>query len=200
MTASVARLFLASESPRRREILTSLGLDFEAAGVDIEECQNPGETPLDMVRRLAIQKARAAASALPHDTLVIGSDTAVVCDGEAFGKPGDQNAAAEMLRRLSGRWHEVMTGVALLGPDREDVAVSITRVRFRDIDPAEAAIYWQSGEPADKAGGYAIQGLGGVFVAAIEGSYSGVVGLPVYETAALLRGAGVDVLAPGPAG
>ena len=98
---------------------------------------------------------------------------------------------------MSDRWHEVITAVALLGPDNLEIAVSFTRVRFREIDPAEAALYWQSGEPADKAGGYAIQGLGGVFVEAIEGSYSGVVGLPVFETATLLRRAGVDILKVG---
>jgi len=192
MAAEVG-LFLASASPRRREILAGLGLEFESAGVDIEERQEPGESPAAMVERLAVEKARAAARAA-GDRLVIGSDTAVVLDGEAFGKPADEAEAADMLRRLSGRWHEVMTAVAVLGPRRLEVATSVTRVQFREIDPAEAAVYWQSGEPADKAGGYAIQGLGGLFVAAIEGSYSGVVGLPVFETATLLRRAGLDVL------
>lgn len=189
-----ARLHLASASPRRREILAGLGLSFDAAGVDIEERQNPGESPAEMVRRLSVEKARAATACVPEGTLILGSDTAVVLDGQVFGKPVQGTEAVEMLLRLSGRWHEVMTGVALLGPCGPDVAISVTRVQFRDIDPAEAAIYWQSGEPVDKAGGYAIQGLGGVFVQTIEGSYSGVVGLPVFETATLLRRAGLDVL------
>ena len=165
--------------------------------MDIEERQEPGETPRAMVERLAEAKARTASVGLSPSTLIIGSDTAVVLDGRAFGKPTDAAEAAEMLGRLSDRWHEVITAVALLGPDNLEIAVSFTRVRFREIDPAEAALYWQSGEPADKAGGYAIQGLGGVFVEAIEGSYSGVVGLPVFETATLLRRAGVDILKVG---
>ncbi len=187
-------LILASGSPRRREILASLGLNFDVAAADIDERQNAGESPADMVKRLAEAKARAVAVRSPTDALVIGSDTAVVLDGQVFGKPVNADDAASMLQRLSGRWHEVMTAVALLEDGRADVAISITRVRFRDIDPAEAAIYWQSGEPADKAGGYAIQGLGGVFVEALEGSYTGVVGLPVFETATMLRRAGLDIL------
>lgn len=133
---------------------------------------------------------------MPAACAVIGADTAVALGDRWFGKPAGQADAAAMLAALSGRTHEVLTGVAVHRDGRLRTALSRTSVTFRDIDPEEAAHYWHSGEPADKAGGYAIQGLGGVFVAAIEGSYSGVVGLPVFETAALLSGAGLPLLCP----
>ncbi len=145
-----------------------------------------------MVLRLAREKARAGAPAAA--AVVIGADTAVVLGDEIFGKPLDEADALGMLARLSGRTHEVMTGVAVWDGEQMRACLSRTEVQFREIRPDEALAYWQSGEPADKAGAYAIQGLGGVFVESIAGSYSGVVGLPVYETTALLREAGISVL------
>jgi septum formation protein len=145
-----------------------------------------------MVLRLACEKARAGAPAEP--AIVIGADTAVVLGAEIFGKPAGEADALDMLARLSGQTHQVVTGVAVWDGRAMRSAISCTDVQFREIRPDEALAYWQSGEPADKAGAYAIQGLGGVFVEALSGSYSGVVGLPVYETMALLREAGISVL------
>ncbi len=185
-------LYLASSSPRRREILEALGLEFSVEAVDVDEYRLADETPEKMVLRLAAAKARAAG--IDESQLVIGSDTAVVLDGEVLGKPQNRDEAVTMLLSLSGRRHCVLTGVALRGPDGVQTTLSVTEVRFREISRDEALAYWQSGEPCDKAGAYAIQGLGGAFVEAIEGSYSGVVGLPVYETTQLLQKAGINVL------
>lgn len=186
------QLYLASTSPRRREILAALDLDFKLAYVDVDEAPLGGESPGDMVLRLAAEKAEAAEAG--GTDLVLGADTAVVVDDETLGKPRDQDDALRMLDRLSGRSHRVLTGVALRGPHGTRTALSDTNVEFREISRDEALSYWQSGEPQDKAGAYAVQGLGGAFVARIEGSYSGVVGLPVFETVALLRDAGLDVM------
>ncbi len=197
MTKRSFKLHLASASPRRREILTALGLEFTAAGVDLDECRVGKETPEAFVLRLAEEKALAARSSVATDTVVLGADTAVVLDGEIFGKPENEAEGVAMLLRLAGRSHEVLTGVAVAARDGTTTGCSRTRVRFRDIDPEEARDYWHSGEPADKAGGYGIQGLGGIFVAELEGSYSGVVGLPVFETATLLAAAGIRILGSG---
>jgi len=188
---SITRLHLASSSPRRRRILERMGLDFTAAGVGVDERQLPDEPAAVMVVRLAAEKACAAAA--DPGTAVLGADTAVVLDGEVFGKPADQADALRMLARLSGRRHQVMTGVAVRSAGTTRSALSVTDVTFREINPDEALDYWQSGEPAGKAGAYAIQGQGGAFVASIAGSYTGVVGLPVTETAELLRWAGIEV-------
>lgn len=145
-----------------------------------------------MVLRLAAAKASAAN--VVEGRLVLGADTAVVLRGRVLGKPRDESDAIEMLMNLSGHSHTVLTGVALQTPHGSEAVISATDVRFREIDRDEASAYWQSGEPRDKAGAYAIQGLGGMFVEAISGSYSGVVGLPVFETVKLLQAAGVDVL------
>ncbi len=185
-------LHLASESPRRKEILTALGLEFTARAAAIEECRLAEESPEQMVLRLAIAKASAAD--VDPDRFVIGSDTEVVLDGEALGKPRGQDEAVEMLLRLSGRGHRVLTGVALRGPDGVQTALSSTDVFFREISRDEALAYWRSGEPCDKAGAYGIQGRGGAFVESIAGSYSGVVGLPIFETALLLKQAGIDIV------
>lgn len=188
---TVPKLHLASSSPRRSRILEGMGLEFTASGVDIDERRHPGEAADTMVLRLAAEKA-AAVPAAPG-TVVLGADTAVVLDGEVFGKPGDEADALRMLARLSGRRHQVMTGVAVHAGDATTRVLSVTDVTFREIGPDEAHEYWQSGEPRGKAGAYAIQGLGGAFVANIAGSYTGVVGLPVVETADLLRAAGIDL-------
>lgn len=185
-------LHLASTSPRRQEILRSLGLEFTVMGVAIDERRLPGETPQQMVLRLAAKKA--AAVDLEDGQLVIGADTIVLLGDKVLGKPCHCDAAVEMLLSLSGRSHTVLTGVALRSCADTKTVLSATEVRFREIGRDEAIAYWHSGEPCDKAGSYAIQGLGGAFVAAISGSYSAVVGLPVFETAALLKKAGIDVM------
>lgn len=184
-------LHLASGSPRRREILEALGIGFSFAGVHIDESTVPGERPEAMVLRLA--KAKAAAA---EDTTcpVLGADTAVVLGQQVFGKPRDRDDGLDMLERLSGRTHRVLTGVALKSAAGVATALSATDVHFRVISREEAMAYWHSGEPWDKAGAYAIQGIGGVFAEEIRGSYSGVVGLPVFETARLLEAAGLPIL------
>jgi septum formation protein len=188
--SSSPQLYLASTSPRRREILQSLGIEFEVALVETDERPLEGESAEDLVLRLAIAKAEAATGA----EYVMGSDTVVVLDERVLGKPLDADDAVEMLLTLSGRSHSVLTGVALKTPNGTRVVLSKTDVWFREIDRDEAIRYWHSGEPADKAGSYGIQGLGGMFVEAIKGSYSGVMGLPVFETVELLKSAGIEVL------
>jgi len=189
---TVPKLHLASASPRRQEILAALGLTFTSAGVDLDECRLDGESAQDMVLRLA--QAKAAAATVDEPTIVIAADTAVVLSGEVYGKPVDRKDCLAMLQDLSGRTHQVLTGVAVRSAQGVQTVLSTTEVQFREISPDEALAYWQSGEPRDKAGAYAIQGKGGVFVMAISGSYSGVVGLPVFETAELLRDAGLNIL------
>ena len=186
-------LHLASASPRRRELLTALGLDFSYDGVAIDESALPGEVPSDMVLRLATSKARTAYESGEHPAPVLGADTIVLVDDRVFGKPASKEEALAMLASLSGRTHQVLTGVAVVANGELQTAISRTEVRFREIHPDEAEAYWQSGEPAGKAGAYAVQGLGGIFVSAINGSYTGVVGLPVFETVNLLRRAGIEL-------
>lgn len=185
-------LILASASRRRRDLLAALGARFEVRPADIDEVRGPGEAPDAMVLRLAAAKITAVAA--PEGAIVLGADTAVVLDDEVYGKPTGEREALAMLARLSGRTHLVYSGVAVYAGGRLTTALSRTEVRFREIAPAEARRYWRTGEPAGKAGAYAIQGFGGLFVASIMGSYSGVVGLPVFETAGLLRDAGIDLL------
>jgi len=184
-------LYLASSSPRRRELLEQIGVHYKIRPVDVSERVNPGEAPEEYVLRLALAKARAGRAALAVPAPVLGADTAVAVDDAILGKPRDRDDALAMLARLSGREHRVLSGVALVEGEREESRLSVTRVRFRVLAPGEAAAYWASGEPADKAGAYAIQGLAAVFVERIEGSYSGVMGLPLFETAELLERFGV---------
>jgi septum formation protein len=188
-------IYLASGSPRRRELLAQLGLSFDLLVTDIDESLQSGELADAYVCRLARDKARAALGQMPvRRAPVLGADTAVVVDRHILGKPADRETAAAMLRRLSGRDHDVLTAVALVDADgdeqREAVAVSRTVVTFRALSDAEIDGYWATGEPCDKAGGYAIQGFGAIFIEAIHGSYSGVMGLPLFETAHLLNGFG----------
>ena len=187
-------LHLASASPRRREILTALRFSFTWEGVDIDESALAQESVSDMALRLATSKARTAFDSRDYGVPVLGADTLVVIDDRVFGKPKSKEEALHMLACLSGHTHQVLTGVAVLTNGRPETAVSRTDVQFREIRPDEAEAYWQSGEPAGKAGAYAVQGLGGIFVSAIHGSYTGVVGLPVYETAELLVRAGIELL------
>ncbi|MCE4053796.1 Maf family protein [Pseudomonas sp. Au-Pse12] len=189
-------LYLASGSPRRRELLTQIGVPFTAISADIDETPLADESPAAYVERLARGKAAAGRGLITSSesqapACVLGADTAVVLDGRILGKPLDQADALAMLMALSGREHEVLTAIAVLDGERCESRVVRSLVRFRPISPEEAALYWASGEPCDKAGGYAIQGLAAVFVAGLNGSYSAVVGLPVCETAELLGHFGI---------
>lgn len=179
-------IILASGSPRRHELLLQLGVEHEIMAVDINESCLTAESPDECVERLALEKARAAL-ALSGQALVIGSDTMVVVDDNILGKPRDRVDGLQMLECLSGRAHEVLTAVAVITTERELSCVQRSKVVFRQLSAAEMAAYWQTGEPSDKAGGYAIQGIAAQFVEYLEGSYSGVMGLPLYETAELLR-------------
>jgi septum formation protein len=184
-------LILASRSPRRAELLRQVGIPFQAVSAAIDETVKPGETPADYVRRLALAKADAVRRHYP-EAPILGSDTAVVLNGRILGKPAGRDAAVEMLLALGGHTHEVLTGVALLSPEGHPrYALSISEVSFRKVDTDEAGAYWASGEPADKAGSYAIQGLGAAFVRHIAGSYSGIMGLPLFETLKLLSEVGI---------
>lgn len=188
------RVLLASASPRRAELLRQLGLSFEAGPVDIDETPFPGEGPGAYVERLAREKALEGYRRFGGGgALVLGSDTTVVLDGLILGKPVDIADARRLLRALSGRGHQVMTGVALATENGVQARISVTDVTFRELDPREIEAYCATGEPMDKAGGYGIQGRGGAFVTAISGSYSAVVGLPLDATASLLADAGLPV-------
>ena len=189
-------LYLASQSPRRRELLGRLGLPFAVLDVDVPERRDPGEHALDYVRRVARDKARAGLERLGDArNWVLGADTEVVLDDDVFGKPRDAADAAAMLRRLSGRTHQVLSAVILAGHAGEHAALSVSDVTFGPLDEAAIAAYVASGEPDGKAGAYAIQGNAQAFVAHLSGSYSGVMGLPLYETAGLLRAAGLTAAA-----
>ncbi|MDZ5433453.1 Maf family protein [Pseudomonas fluorescens] len=187
------RLYLASNSPRRRELLTQIGVPFTAISADIDETPLTHESPSAYVERLARGKAAAGRDSVVSNApfCVLGADTAVVLDGKILGKPVDEADACAMLNMLSGKEHEVLTAIALLEGARCESRVVRSVVRFRPIDSNEAVAYWASGEPRDKAGGYGIQGLGAVFVAGLDGSYSAVVGLPLCETAELLGHFGI---------
>lgn len=182
---------LASASPRRRALLATIGVPVTVHPCDIDETPLVGETAQAYVQRLAVAKAEAAAPLTELPTL--GSDTAVVVDGRILGKPADAKDAAEMLRLLSGRCHEVLTAVAVSGPEGMLSCCVATQVTMREISADEIAAYWRTGEPADKAGGYAIQGLAAIFVKQIQGSHSAVVGLPLFETTHLLCRQGVPI-------
>ncbi len=187
------RLILASRSPRRRQLLAQTGVAFEMAAPDVGEATRSGETPESYVTRLAEAKARAIGRTDDRELVVLGADTTVVLGGRIMGKPAGSAEAARMLADLAGREHRVLTAVAVRrGVDLSTTVVS-TDVRMTPMTPDEIEWYAASREPLDKAGAYAIQGLGGLFVESISGSYSNVVGLPLAETARLLRGAGVVV-------
>lgn len=192
----MTRLYLASRSPRRAELLTQIGVAFQCIDLEVDERVLPGEAAADYVERLARAKAEAGLALLGDGGQVLGADTAVVLDGRILGKPADREDGLAMLAALSGRSHEVLTGVAVASGDGLASRVVRSRVSFRALDAGEALAYWNTGEPCDKAGGYGIQGLAAVFVSHLEGSYSGVVGLPLCETAQLLREAGVACWQP----
>jgi septum formation protein len=184
---------LASASPRRRELLAQLGVPHVVAPAGIDESRRDGESPTDYVLRMALEKAMrvAAEPSLSRGLPVLGADTTVLVQGRVLGKPADAAESRAMLALLSGRSHEVLSAVALVGVQGAQSRLSRTEVRFRRIEPLEAAAYWASGEPRDKAGGYAIQGRAAAFVESISGSYTGVVGLPLFETAQLLWAVGI---------
>jgi septum formation protein len=190
------QIYLASGSPRRRELLTQIGVRFAVVTADCDETRHPGEHPEDYVLRLALAKARAARAALPpHEHRpVLGADTAVVVGERILGKPADLAESMAMLGLLSGRCHRVLTAVALVATDGVRTDLSESRVTFRTLTPQECLHYWGTGEPRDKAGGYGIQGLGALFITGLTGSYSGVMGLPLFETGRLLGQAGIAVL------
>ena len=177
------QLLLASASPRRQELLRQLGLHFEVMAPDVQESRRIGESPLAYVQRMASDKARVGkqhvAASGRYDLPVLGADTEVVIDDDVLGKPRDRDAGKALLRRLAGRTHEVITAICLLHKEQEHTAVSISRVTFGSLTEDEIQDYCARGESLDKAGGYGIQGLAAGFIARLEGSYSGVMGLPL---------------------
>lgn len=190
-------IYLASGSPRRRELLEQIGIQPTRLFVDVPEELLPDEPAEDFVRRLALEKARAGwqnLTAGQPQWPVLGADTVVLCAGEILGKPKDRAHGIDMLTRLAGQRHEVLTAVALVQGDHALCALSRSFVTFAPLSAGQIAAYWTSGEPADKAGAYAIQGLAASFICHLEGSYSGVMGLPLYETTQLLGQFGIDVI------
>ena len=181
-------LYLASQSPRRRELLQQLGVRFEVRPANVPERVQPGESPSAFVQRLAVEKASVVWSSLGDGQRrpVLGADTVVCIDEHILGKPRDKQAGIDMLQLLSGRTHEVVTGVALVS-QQHSVCVNVSQVTFKPLASDEIERYWASAEPIDKAGGYAIQGYAAAFITHLAGSYSGVMGLPLYETAQLLQ-------------
>lgn len=178
---------LASSSPRRRELLAQLGVNYKLVKADIDETVLPDEAAAVYVQRLALAKAHAGLARLQHDLPVLGADTVVVVDGLILGKPADFEQFRQTMLLLSGRSHQVMTAIALVSAQHQLTQLVSTDVTFRVLTEAEISAYWATGEPQDKAGGYGIQGLAGRFVQRINGSYSAVVGLPLCETEQLLQ-------------
>ena len=194
IASSLPQLILASASPRRRELLDQLGVRYEMMPADLHEHPEPGEMPEDYVRRVAAEKSEAVRDRAGNRLPVLAADTEVVLDGAILGKPRDFDHALEMLGRLSGREHRVLTAVSLRTGPRHLQALSTNIVAFREISREETAAYWATGEPRGKAGAYGIQGKGAIFIRHLSGSYSGVMGLPLFETAELLRNIGLPVL------
>ena len=186
-------VYLASASPRRRALLAQIGVPFQVLTVTVDEARLPGEAPDTYVLRLAREKADAGWQARPlrDPAPVLAADTTVVLDGKILAKPADRSDGERMLRELGGRTHAVLTAVAVVTAEGLISRTSRSEVTFRAISAAEARDYWATGEPRDKAGGYAIQGGAAIFIADLRGSYSGVMGLPLFETAELLEQAGV---------
>jgi len=192
MSYQFESIVLASASPRRREILTQMGVAYSVAEHSVEEVAFVGEAAVDFVQRLALEKALSVQTLNPDNPLpILGSDTIVVCNDQILGKPNDQVDALRMLGMLSGRQHQVYSAVAICCGGRAQVVLSISQVTFKSLSAQECERYWATGEPIGKAGAYGIQGLGGMFVSDLEGSFSGVMGLPVFETAQLLHEFGV---------
>ncbi|MCI6990160.1 MAG: Maf family protein [Clostridiales bacterium] len=189
------KIVLASQSPRRQDLLGQMGLEFTTRSPQIDEDAFQGRDARDLVQTLSREKARWVAAQLPGDPIVIGADTVVVRDGTILGKPKDPAEAQAMLASLSGRTHQVYTGVTVCQGDKVVTQAEETQVTFRPLTQQEIACYVATGEPMDKAGAYGIQGLGGLLVAGIQGDYHNVVGLPVCRLGQILRDFGVDCLA-----
>ncbi len=189
------KIVLASQSPRRQDLLGQMGLEFTTRSPQIDEDAFQGRDARDLVQTLSREKARWVAAQLPGDPIVIGADTVVVRDGTILGKPKDPAEARAMLASLSGRTHQVYTGVTVCQGDKVVTQAEETQVTFRPLTQQEIACYVATGEPMDKAGAYGIQGLGGLLVAGIQGDYHNVVGLPVCRLGQILRDFGVDCLA-----
>jgi septum formation protein len=187
------QIILASASPRRSELLKQIGISHRIMAVDIDETPLANESPLAYVERVAAEKSAACQVLLNDNLPVLSADTSVICAGEIMGKPLDLDHAINMLSRLSGRSHQVYSAVSLRG-DQHWQALSISEVKFKTLSTDEIIAYWQTGEPCDKAGAYAIQGLASTFIESITGSFSGVMGLPLYETAQLLAKQGIRVI------
>jgi len=192
-------IYLASKSPRRRALLARLGVRFDVLEIDVPEIRAAGERAEDYVQRVAREKALAGLAMVPEEAIVLGADTEVVLDDHVFGKPQDDIEAAAMLRRLSGRTHEVLTAVVMVSKSRQASALSRTEVSFSALTEPEIATYIASGEPMGKAGAYAIQGAAERFVHHLAGSFSGVMGLPLYETCQLVHQFGIMPRFPPPA-
>ena len=200
------QIILASASPRRRELLQQIGLHARVQAVDIDESRYPDEPVLAFVQRLAKEKAQAGASLIKNETgeneagqnkaglPVLGSDTVVETDGVILGKPEDRHHARVMLQMLSGTTHRVHTAVAVVCRDQVLIDTSSSEVRFKTLDDSEITAYVETGEADDKAGSYAIQGIAAQFIENIDGSFSGVMGLPIFETVRLLKQCGIDPL------
>lgn len=186
-------LILASASPRRTEILQQIGVRHVVQPANIDETPRLNESAVDYVQRMALEKAKNIIALRSEIVPVLGADTCVVCDSQIFGKPRDQQQALDMLTALSGRSHQVFTAVAMGNAEDCLLAISTTEVFFRTLSQQEILSYWNTGEPKDKAGSYAIQGYGAVFIESIKGSYSGVVGLPIEETTKLLHSFSVPI-------
>lgn len=188
-----SQIILASASPRRRELLDQIGVSYCVQAVDVDETPLLNEPPQAYVERVAAEKSAACQLLLGNEKPILAADTAVVLNGRIMGKPNDFEHAKSMLEALSGQTHQVYTAVSLRG-SRHDLAVSVTDVAFRQLNGFEIEAYWRTGEPRDKAGGYAIQGFAAIFVQSIKGSFSGVVGLPIFETAYLLEKQGINII------
>lgn len=187
-------IILASASPRRYELLRQIGIDPSVLPAHIDETPLPGESPEQYVIRMARGKASAITERVPPDAVIIGADTSVVLDRRILGKPANRPETVDMLTRLSGKTHQVLSAVSVTRAGSSASLLSSTRVRFRELTAREIADYHDTGEPADKAGAYGIQGKAAIFIEEIHGSYSGVMGLPLYETARLLADRGIDCL------
>lgn len=189
-------IYLASASPRRRELLEQIGVTYQLLDVAVPETPHPAEPAEVFVQRLALAKARAGIKCLDQHDIhpVMGADTSVVVDGEIMGKPRNEDDAKNMLLRLAGRSHQVMSAVALISENKKAVKLNISNVTFRELSMQEIQAYWNSGECQDKAGAYAIQGQAAIFIKELQGSYSGVMGLPLFEAALILQEFGINSL------
>ncbi len=190
---SKPQIILASSSPRRRELLDQIQVSYEVLAVNIDESHIPGEVAEHFVKRLAAEKAQAGYHQKPH-SLTLGSDTIVVIGSNILGKPENKAQAVEMLSLLSGNTHQVMTAVAVHSKQYKACVLSISEVEFAELTDQQIDAYWETGEPKDKAGAYGVQGIAAQFIKKINGSYSGIMGLPLFETAQLLKESGIKLL------